>query len=127
MKKRRGIALMTALLFIVFLLIVGIAFLTMVEQDYSFGKQQQHRQQAFFLAQSGMDYYKLRSSSFAPNTPQQFGLPLGDPDNRFEVVVLSDGTIRSRGWVENKGKVLAERTLVVPAGNFAAMYDETQK
>lgn len=122
--RRRGVALATALFFTVFLLVLGLAFLTMIEQDYRLAGQQERSQRAYHLALAGLDYYKMRSGNFTPNVPQQFGLPQGDPCNRFEVVVETDGTIRSRGLVLNSaGQLKAERVLVVPQGNFSAMYD----
>lgn len=123
---RRGIALMTALMLITFLLIVGLGFLTMLEQDYNLGAQQVKGQQAYLLAQSGIDYYKARPTTFTVDVPKALNLPEGDPDRVFEVVVKPDGTIRSSGRMLHDGKVQAERILVVPQGNYGEMYDETQ-
>lgn len=126
MAKPRGIALMTSLLLISFLLVIGLGFLTMVQRDYSFGRQQQVRQQAFFLAQSGLDFYRQRPALFTANAPLEFGVPNSDTDRRFEVTLLSDGTVRSRGIVKSHGKVLGERILIAPGGDFSAVYDDSR-
>lgn len=123
--SRRGIALMTALFFMVFLLVVGLTFMTIMEQDYRFAGQQDRNQQAYFLAQAGIDYYKARAASFTPgDPPQEFGLPIDDTRHRFQVQLEADGTIRSTGMIKDAyGNVKASRVLVVPQGNYGAMYD----
>ena len=80
--------------------------------------------QAYYLAESGLDYYRLRSGTFTDGVVQSFSVPPGDPRNHFEVVRFSDGTISSRGYVTNDaGDELNSRTLVVPLGNFAEIYE----
>lgn len=130
-KVRQGMALMTALLFITFLLVVGLAFLTMVSNDYAFGRQQEHRRQAYLLAESGMEYYRQRSAKFIPSaggTPNQtIEIPLGDPDHVVEIDRDTvNGTVTAKGILYHAGKVLATRTLVAPNGDFGLQYDADQ-
>ncbi len=124
-RPNRGIALMTALFFMVFLLVIGLTFMTLMEQDYRFAGNQERSHQAYFLAQAGLDYYKARASTFTPGgTPVEFGLPEGDAVHRFKVWVEADLTVRSTGMIKDAyGNIKAQRTLVVPQGNFGAMYD----
>lgn len=123
-RTRRGIALVTALMFMVFLLVVGLTFMTLMETDYRFAGSQERSSQAYFLAQAGIDFYKAKAGLFTVNTPLEFGLPETDTQHRFEVVIEADGTIRSKGMIKDPyGKIKAQRTLVVPQGNYAAMYD----
>jgi type II secretory pathway component PulK len=125
--RKRGIALMTALMFISFLLVVGLAFMTMIQMDYSFARQEEARRQAYFLAESGIEYYRQRPFAFTVDVPQELSLPQGDPSHIFRLVLLADGTVRSEGMIRNGNKILAQRTLVAPQGNFAHIYDETQE
>lgn len=124
-RTRRGIALMTALFFMVFLLVIGLTFMTLMEQDYRFAGQQERSRQAYFLAQAGMDFYRARASTFTPGgAAQQYELPEGDVEHQFRVVVEADLTVRSTGMIlDAYGKVKAERTLVAPKGDFGALYD----
>ena len=125
--RNRGIALMTALMFISFLLVVGLAFMAMIQMDYSFARQEEHRRQAQFLAESGVEYYRQRPTTFTVGAAQELSLPLGDPNHIFRITLEADGTVRSEGIYRNGTKVLAQRTLVAPQGNFAHIYDETQE
>ena len=127
--KRRGIALMTALMFMMFLFVVGIAFATMVHMDYQFGALAQQSQQAYLLAQSGLEYYKARPSDFSPANPgsdsKEYGLPAGDATHHFKVTkVLPSGDIISQGIIyKAPGKIYVSRTIVAPGGNFSKQYD----
>lgn len=124
---RRGIALITSLLLSVLFLVIVLGFMAFMERDYLFAGHMNRSTQAYYLAESGLDYYRLRSGSFSAGVVQRFDIPPEDPRNHFEVVVLSDGTIRSTGIVTNNaGDVLNTRTLVVPMGNYAEVYDESQ-
>ena len=126
-KRARGIALITALLLAVFFLVLALGFLAFMEQDYLFAGQMNRSSQAYYLAESGLDYYRLRPAGFSAGVPRTFDVPPGDPRSHFEVLVQTDGTIRSKGYVtDNAGKELNSRTLVVPLGNFAEVYDESQ-
>lgn len=124
-RERRGIALMTALFFMVFLLVVGLTFMTLMAQDYRFAGQQERSRQAYFLAEAGMDFYKARASTFAPGgAAQEYGLPEGDAQHQFRVWVEADLTVRSTGMIKDAyGNIKAQRTLVAPQGNFGARYD----
>ena len=125
--RNRGIALITALMFISFLLVVGLAFMTMIQMDYSFARQEEARRQAYFLAESGIEYFRQRPSSFTVGVTQQLSLPLGDPNHIFRLTLSADGTVRSEGELRSGSKVLARRVLVAPQGKFARMYDESQE
>ncbi len=120
---------MTALLFMMFLFVVGIAFATMVQMDYQFGALAQQSQQAYLLAQSGLEYYKARPADFSPANPGQiskeYGLPAGDATHCFKVTkVLPSGDIISQGIIyKAPGKIYVSRTIVAPAGNFSKQYD----
>lgn len=127
---------MTALLFMMFLFVVGIAFATMVQMDYQFGAVQQNGQQAYLLAESGLEYYKARSGDFTPPSPgsvtKEYGVPAGDTIHRFKVTkVLPSGDIISQGIIykrfvsnNNPGnKILVSRTIIAPGGNFSKQYD----
>ncbi|MCE7873290.1 hypothetical protein DYH09_23345 [bacterium CPR1] len=122
--RSRGVALITALMFMMFLLVVGLTFVTLMEQDYRFAAQQERSQRAYFLAQAGIDFYRARASFFTVDTPVELGVPAGNTQNVFEVVLQADGTIRSRGMIKDAyGGVKADRVIVVPQGNFQRAYD----
>ncbi|MBS2039288.1 hypothetical protein JST97_30165 [bacterium] len=129
MKRPRGIALMTALMFMMFLFVVGIAFATMVQMDYQFGALQQQGQQAYLLAESGLEYYKARSTLFNPPNPgsvtKEYGVPAGDATHHFKVTkVLPSGDIISQGIIyKAPGKIYVTRTIIAPGGNFSKQYD----
>ena len=124
---RRGVAMITALLLAIFLLVLGLAFLTFTEQDYRFAGQQNNSTEAYYLAVSGVEYYRARPATFTTGTAQVFSMPPGDPHDRFEVTVEADGTVRSRGFLVNSsGDTVSERTLVAPQGDFSKLYDASQ-
>lgn len=125
--RARGVALITALLLTVFLLVLGLAFLTYVERDYHAASQQDKAARAYYLAQSGLEYYRTRPGKFSAGISVTLSLPPGDPHQSFEVTLETDGTVRSRGsLVDASGRPGARRTLVAPQGDFTRIYDESQ-
>ena len=123
-----GVALMTALLVSVFLLVIGLAFLTFIERDVRFASRQDRQAQAYYLALSGFRYYERRCGSFLANPQQTEAVPPGDTRRFFEVTYDPVGrTVTSRGYIVNSvGQVIGQRILVAPGGNIGEFYDQGQ-
>eukprot|EP01012_Entosiphon_sulcatum_P056448 TRINITY_DN80116_c0_g1_i1.p2 TRINITY_DN80116_c0_g1~~TRINITY_DN80116_c0_g1_i1.p2 ORF type:complete len:107 (-),score=19.37 TRINITY_DN80116_c0_g1_i1:66-386(-) len=103
----------------------------MVQMDYQFGALQQQSQQAYLLAESGLEYYKARSGDFSPPNPgsvsKEYGVPAGDTVHHFKVTkVLPSGDIISQGIIYKNysaNKIWVTRTIIAPGGNFSKQYD----
>lgn len=129
-QSSRGIALLTALMISVFLLVLGIGFLYFIERDSYAQLQQERATRAEYAARSGLDYFYYKDIE----NPANFtvGVPVGpfplQQGEYFEVTKTADGGCRSRGLIMDGVNVRAERVLVVPGGvpggNRLAMYDE---
>lgn len=151
--RERGLALVTALLFSVFMLLVGLFFLISLRRDFDFQTRTDASLQAYYLALSGIDYY--RTQPIDHSQPHPFDHPAFDQTNPARIqldarlsftvygmdasdpgVVLDAGaydervgelvgtTIVSRGEVrDGSGSLLAERTLVVPQGLMTNVYE----
>ena len=127
MKSSRGMALITALLVAVLLLILGVAFLNYLENDYRFAARQEKGQQAYYLALAGLEFQKTRSDLLSPvpgATPTETR-NVGDSWHSFEVRVYPDGKIVSTGVVKTSLVTLAERTLVVEPGRPVREYKDS--
>ena len=117
--RRRGGALILALLVIALLLVLGVAFLSFLERDYRLAGCQERSEQAWFLARAGVEY--ALATGLAPGEPVCRSLPEGSSTHSFEVQVHPDGTLVSRGLVRqtlswSERLPVFERTLVVPSG-----------
>lgn len=127
---RRGMALVTALLVSVVLLILGISFLNYLENDYHFASKQDKSQQAYYLALAGLEYQRTRLDRLSPRASavtEKHSVPNGDPYHYFEITVFPDGRLESVGTVAAPLKILAQRKLTVAAGKPIRVYgDPTQ-
>lgn len=117
MTRPRGMALLTVLALSVLLLLLGLTFLNFIEADYRFAAQEDRRQQAYDLALSGLEYQRRHTDELHIGTPlvKKF-VPLSSSTHFFEVKVEADGSVISRGVVQNSFRELASHRLVVPAG-----------
>lgn len=117
MTRPRGMALLTVLALSVLLLLLGLTFLNFIEADYRFAAQEDRRQQAYDLALSGLEYQRRHTDELHIGTPlvKKF-VPLSSSTHFFEVKVETDGSVISRGVVQNSFRELASHRLVVPAG-----------
>jgi hypothetical protein len=110
-------ALLTVLALSVLLLLLGLTFLNFIEADYRFAAQEDRRQQAYDLALSGLEYQRRHTDILHPGAPvvKKF-VPLNSSTHFFEVKVEADGSIVSRGVVQNTFRELAYHRLLVPPG-----------
>jgi type II secretory pathway component PulK len=123
-------ALISALLISVVLLILGISFLSYLEADYRFASRQDKSQQAYYLALAGLQYQRSRLDQLAPGATvieQRHSLPASDPYKYFELKVYPDGRVESKGVVAAPLKILAERTLVVEPGHPMRDYRDSTR
>ena len=130
-RNRAGIALITALMFSIFLFVTGMGFLYFMERDSYQQLQMERAVRAQYAARSGIDYFYYRD--IEDPSALTVGVPTGaqelQPGEFFEITKMADGGCRSRGWIEDSGgEVRAERVLVVPGGipggDRLAVYDE---
>ena len=120
-----GGALVLVLLTTTVLLIMGTAFLFFLERDYRFAGYQERSEQAWFLALAGLEYYQAQGAKARP--PLRRAVPLGSQTHFFEVQVLADGTVISRGIVQGTLPALSgtvvERSVIAPRGVLEEAYD----
>jgi hypothetical protein len=112
-------ALITVLALTVLLLLLGLTFLDFIEADYRFAAQEDRRQQAYDLAVSGLQYQRRHSADLyvgAPSMPLKKFVPASSSTHFFEVSVQADGSILSRGVVQNSFRELASHRLLVEPG-----------
>ena len=120
-------ALITCLLVSVLLLLLGMSFLSYLENDYRFAGHQEKSQQAYYLALAGLQYQKARTDLLFPGTavqmPDTHGIPSGSTLTYFEVTVTPQGQVTSHGVVKSStGVLLGERTLIVEPGKATRDY-----
>lgn len=123
--RGRGVALATALMLGVFLLILGMAFLTFIERDIFFASHQAASQDAYFLARSGMEYFRATGLPANPgDAAQTIQIPIGNPQRVAVIQRPLSGDLIVTGRVYGAlGIVRAERTLVAPGGSLANWYE----
>jgi len=117
--RRRGGALVLALLVTTLLLVLGVAFLSFLERDYRLAGCQERSEQAWFLALAGVEY--ALATGQGPGDPVWVEVPSGSSTHGFEVQVHLDGTLVSRGVVRqtlswSERHPVFERTVIVPSG-----------
>ena len=115
----------------VILLVLTVAFLFYAERGYRFAGLQERQNQAYFLALSGLEYYKARPEEFIDTPSRRRPVPIDSTTDFFEVVLRSDGTIESTGILEStltgiSGNTTITRTIIVPGGDLEKMYDSSQ-
>ena len=128
-RGRRGAALATALLLCTFLLIVGSAFLYLVQSDLRFQTLQERQERAYYLALAGFEYYTLHNyydpiaGESPENPPVMPSGPLWVSETERIDLSLQERTVKgtptmmvvSTGVVCNSAaQVLATRTLMAP-------------
>jgi len=123
-EARRGVALATALLLMLFLLVVGVAMLSLLEQDVRHAGREAETSQAYYLALSGAEYQRAHPSDPGPGQRKTLDLGQSVRAKRLDISVAADGTVTSRGYLlDSDGKVVCERTVVMPAGDRMRMYE----
>lgn len=128
-RARLGAALATALLLCTFLLIVGSAFLYLVQSDVRLQTLQERQDRAYYLALAGFEYYTLknyydpRAGQTPVNPPNLPAGPIWVSDTERIDLNLQSRTVKgesmlmvvSTGCVCNTARqVLASRTLMAP-------------
>ncbi len=118
-RKRRGGALILALMLVALFLVLGMAFLSFLERDHRLAGCQERSEQAWYLALAGVEY--ARATGQGPGAPVWRALPRGSTTHGFEVLVQADGTLVSRGVVRqtlsySERPPVFERTVIVPGG-----------
>lgn len=122
--SERGIALITALLLSVFLLILGIFFLTFIERDSYFASTQKSHIDAYFLCQSGVEYYKTTGLPNTDGTLLSLNVPAGDTQKVVTIERLAGGDIVFTGRILGfLGTVRAQRALIAPLGDLNKIYE----
>lgn len=124
--RRRGIALITGLLVSVFCLILGLAFLTFIDRDVFFAGAQQAGMEAYFLAQCGIEYFRVTGEPVAPPpSSTTIQVPVGNPQRTATVEKRLSGDLVFTGRVlGGGGTVRAERVIIAPGGNLANVYEK---
>lgn len=130
-RDQSGIALVTVLVLTFVLLVLTVAFLFFAERNYRFAGLQERQNQAYFLALSGLEYYRARPEEFQDKSTVRRYVPLESSSNYFEVVLQADGTLQCTGVLLSSLSGLSDsepiqRTIIVPDGSVEKMYDTSQ-
>ena len=119
--RQRGIALMVALMFAVFVLVLMLSVLAFVEQDNRFSATQQYNAEAFDTAMAGVECFKLKCNTVPVGQPLTGSLT---PTQSYSVTVDVLGNIVSVGTVTNlSNQVVATRKVIVPALTYNELQD----
>ncbi|MHB2019941.1 MAG: hypothetical protein ACYCW6_23620, partial [Candidatus Xenobia bacterium] len=62
--KRRGIALMIALLVSIFIFVLALSLLALDSEQNQFNVQAERSMRAYFAAQSGLQFYRMQAENF---------------------------------------------------------------
>jgi hypothetical protein len=125
------VALVTVLLLTFILLVLTVSFLYFAERNYRFAGLQERQNQAYFLAISGLEYYRARPEEFLEQKTVIRYVPKDSTTNYFEVTLEDDGRLTCKGVLiaplsgMNEPEAL-ERTIIVPEGSVEKMYDTSQ-
>jgi hypothetical protein len=137
---RRGMALATSLFLVVFLLVLGISYLSMVQSDLNYINQQERMMRSYYLARAGLDYYIQKNyvptlggiqtnPQLGPQTAPPYGPVTVAPNEYFSLQIQPNMQVKdpktglntnfdmviSTGYITNSlGKVLARRVLMAP-------------
>ena len=123
-RKCRGFMLVTVLVISVVLLVIGLAFLGFISNDYFFSGKLHNNTRAFYLAWAGMQYYTAQG---LPAADSQGNLTLQLQDSQHLCIVVPGTNLTFRGLVtDGYGRVLAERDLIAPGGNLSLWYEATR-
>ncbi len=119
---------------------IGGIFVTALQRDFVFQARQEADDQAYFMALSGIDYYRHQPLDY--NDPNVFNSPVFTEQNpgylqldsrrEFEVygtdapgaIGVGTNIVSTGRYLNPDGSVKAERTIVVPQGLMTNAYDQ---
>ncbi|MFH0803307.1 MAG: pilus assembly PilX N-terminal domain-containing protein [bacterium] len=118
---KRGMALITVLWLSVILLILGLSFLNLLSADYYFAGRQKMSIQAFYLAQSGMEYFKATGK-----LSEKLSIP---PSNNNQLCRIqrdeATGDLIFKGIISGTdNKIIAQRIIIAPGGDLEKWYEK---
>lgn len=127
-RHRQGAALLTSLWISVVLLVLAIAYLTLLSSDYHLTALEGHRMKALYLARAGLEYYVATNAlppADASSKEYRLYLPAGqhteycviEPDSRTGGHAFK-GTVAASG-----GRIIARRVIVCPDGDTHQWYE----
>lgn len=129
--NKKGIALVTGLLFAVFIIVLGLFFLTYINRDALFASQQQANMTAYLTANAGLEYYRVTGKPdghTGSNLTITFYLPEEDIPSQQKVILIRDinsNDVTITGEVLTVlGTVRAKRAIVVPGGIYDNWYEK---
>lgn len=126
--EARGVALATALMLSMLLLVLGLTLLTSSQRDLYFQQQQQARDKAELLAQSGLEYCHYLVNQTPPALDSTLTLntvytyTVQSPTDTYQIERRMDPATGMLALVveglvkKTSGEVQARRTIVVPYG-----------
>ncbi len=141
-RRRRGSVLLFTLMVVVVLLVLGCAYLQLIERDQRFAGIQARSERAWCLAQSGLEYFalcgcaldSLNRDAEAINPPKllvRVYMPDNDKQHYFELFDMGQGRLMSRGVVvgtlssTGRDHNLVERRIVTKAASLEDAYDDS--
>jgi hypothetical protein len=124
----QGAALITSLWISLILLVLAMAYLSLLSADYQFTARQGQKVKAFYLARAGMEYFAAQQvlPSPEPGTREhRLYFPQGqrsdycviEPDEKTGGYVYK-GTIAAP-----QGRIFVQRVLVCPRGDIHTWYE----
>ncbi len=119
-KIKRGIAIVIALVMLTLLFILGMTFITASGKDYIYAKETQMRMQAFYLAESGVEYAVMKRINWT-QYPHHEEVELADGKFVIDVTEAPDKrtfTVVSRGVVS-----VYQKTLLIKFGEDGSILE----
>ncbi|MDQ7824540.1 MAG: hypothetical protein RDV48_17185 [Candidatus Eremiobacteraeota bacterium] len=101
-RRRPGIALLTALLILVFLFLLGLTYRFYCDQHLIFTSDVARRNQLYYLAEAGIEYCIYDRVNWPSGSPPAGTFPLEFPSGYVEVDVIDAGgnlALISRGML----------------------------
>ena len=133
MKRRvvRGAALITSLWITIILLLLGMAFLSLMENDYRYAARQENKVKTFYLARAGMEY--MAAQRVPPPADPATGecrVYLPATQRTCYCVIEPDATRGScvyKGTIAREnGQVIMRTCLVCPHGDVFTWYERKE-
>ena len=127
----RGAALITSLWIAVILLILGTAFLSLMESDYRYAARQEDKAKTFYLARAGMEYMAAqRALPPADPVTGEFRVYLPARSRTHYCVIAPDaatGKCVYKGTIAREnGRVVMRTCLVCPQGDIFTWYERKE-
>jgi hypothetical protein len=126
--SRRGAALITSLWISLILLVLSMAYLSLLSADYQFTARQGQKVKAFYLARAGIEYFASQKVLPSPE-PSTKEHRLYFPQGQWSDYCVIEPDEKTGGYVYKgtiaapHGRICMQRILVCPSGDIHTWYE----